>query len=235
MNLFYAPGLTENDTSYILDEEESNHCLRAVRKGTGQNIFLTNGTGLIAEGIISGKESGCCTVSIWDTRREAARQWKLEMAVAPTKNHERFEWFAEKATEIGIESIVPLICRHSERTRINSERLNRIMISAMKQSNNCYLPLVFPETEFNDFIGKEHGGQKFIAWCGDDEIPELKNKLESGKDVLILIGPEGDFTSEEIMLAKKNGFVPISLGKNRLRTETAAMVACHTANLMNDV
>jgi 16S rRNA (uracil1498-N3)-methyltransferase len=234
MNVFYAPGLNESDISCTLDSDESNHCLRAMRRATGQSITLTNGCGLFADGIISAVESGKCIVDISEIRKETAKRWNLELAVAPTKNMNRFEWFTEKATEIGVDTIYPLICEHAERTHIQHDRINRLLVAAMKQSLKSYLPVLMPEIRFSDLIKKEFPGQKFIAWCGDEKILPLKDVIEKEKKILILIGPEGDFSIDEIDLALKNGFIPISLGKNRLRTETAAMVACHIANLIND-
>jgi 16S rRNA (uracil1498-N3)-methyltransferase len=234
MNLFYAPGLNEADAFYTLDQEESNHCFRSMRRATGQSISLTNGCGLLAEGVISGNEAGRCLVQIIKNKQEMPNNWKLQMAVAPTKNQDRFEWFSEKASEIGIDSIVPLICEHSERTRVPHDRLNRLLVAAMKQSLKSYLPLLFPEITFQSLLSQGFAGQKFIAWCGEDKVPHLKFVLEKAKDVLILIGPEGDFSPDEVSLAKEYGFIPVSLGKNRLRTETAAIVACHTVNLINE-
>jgi 16S rRNA (uracil1498-N3)-methyltransferase len=234
MNLFYGPGLRDGDVVFTLGAEESNHCIRALRQAVGQRITLTNGAGLFADGIISSVESGKCVVELSEFRKEAGKNWKLEMAVAPTKNTNRFEWFAEKATEIGVDAIYPLICKHSERAKIQYDRMNRLLVAAMKQSLKSCLPLLLPEIKFSDLVKREGSGQKFIAWCGDKKVPHLKEVMEKEKNTLILIGPEGDFSDEEVDLAIKSGFIPISLGKNRLRTETAAMIACHTANLIND-
>jgi 16S rRNA (uracil1498-N3)-methyltransferase len=233
MNLFYAPGLNKDDIFCTLDADESNHCTRSMRKSSGQNIMLTNGRGLLAEGNITGTESGRCTVQITKVTADEGRKWNLEIAVAPTKNLDRFEWFAEKASESGIDAIIPLICKHSERRNIQHDRLNRLLIAAIKQSLKSYLPLVMLETGFNELVVKKYNGQKFIAWCEAASDHHLKDVLKKGEDALILIGPEGDFSAEEIDLAKAHGFIPVSLGKNRLRTETAAITACIIANLIN--
>jgi len=158
----------------------------------------------------------------------------LHLAVAPTKMNERYEWFLEKATEIGIQEITPIICEHSERKVIKTDRFQKILESAMKQSLHYYLPKLNEPIAFKDFIKKEFDGQKFIAHCEETDKKSLKNELENGKDVTILIGPEGDFSVKEIQLAIENSFIPVSLGNTRLRTETAAIVACHSVVFKNE-
>jgi len=158
----------------------------------------------------------------------------LHIAIAPTKNIDRIEWFLEKATEIGIDEITPLICIHSERRTVNAERLNKVIIAAMKQSLKAYLPKLNKETKIEEFIRQQTTSSKFIGYCSGD-TQKLKDMYKSGNDAVILIGPEGDFSEGEVMKAKENGFIPINLGNSRYRTETAALVACHTINLMNDV
>jgi 16S rRNA (uracil1498-N3)-methyltransferase len=158
----------------------------------------------------------------------------LTIGVAPTKNIDRFEWFLEKSTEIGIDRVIPLLCRYSERKEIKPERLEKVMVSAMKQSIKAYLPVLSPLQTFKEAIKSQFSGQKFIAHCYEGEKQLLRDAVVRGKDVLILIGPEGDFSNEEVELAINEGFVPISLGNSRLRTETAALVACHTVNLINE-
>jgi 16S rRNA (uracil1498-N3)-methyltransferase len=146
---------------------------------------------------------------------------------------DRFEWFLEKATEIGIDEITPIFCSHSERIRIKTERLQKILISAMKQSLKAYLPKLNEPIDLKKLLSKDFQGQKFIGYCESNEVDELQKVYKPGSNALILIGPEGDFSTEEIILSKKEGFIPISLGKSRLRTETAGVVACHTILLMN--
>ena len=159
--------------------------------------------------------------------------FRVHIAIAPTKNIERIEWFLEKATEIGINRVTPLLCRFSERKEIKAERLEKVMISAMKQSLKAYLPQLDELTRFNEFIQQPFDGQKYIAHCDNQHRDLLRNKVIPGQNYLILIGPEGDFSTEEIELALKHGFQPVSLGESRLRTETAGLVACHTVNLLN--
>ncbi|MEN8116270.1 MAG: RsmE family RNA methyltransferase, partial [Bacteroidota bacterium] len=156
------------------------------------------------------------------------------IVIAPTKNIDRFEWFLEKCTEIGIDEITPILSEHSERKVIKPGRLEKIVVSAMKQSVKAYLPKLNELTSFNDLVKTSDAPAKFIAHCNGGEKPHLKNNIEPGKNVLILIGPEGDFSPAEVELAKENGFKEISLGTSRLRTETAGVVACHIVNLIND-
>jgi 16S rRNA (uracil1498-N3)-methyltransferase len=154
--------------------------------------------------------------------------------VAPTKNNDRFEWFLEKATEIGVNEITPIICERSERKIIKPERMEKVIQSAMKQSLQAYLPKLNKAVTFKEFIDQPREGLLFIAHCDDDEKMELKRRVAPDKDITILIGPEGDFSRQEIITAYENGFLPVSLGENRLRTETAAIVACTTVNMINN-
>jgi 16S rRNA (uracil1498-N3)-methyltransferase len=162
------------------------------------------------------------------------RDYHLHLAVAPTKNISRFEWFLEKATEIGIDEITPIICDHSERVKVNIERLERVLIAAMKQSQQVWLPQLNEPVDFSDFVHDASAKHlNYIAWVSKAHQTLLKSHYQPGKDATILIGPEGDFSKNEIDLALSNDFIPISLGENRLRTETAAIVACHTVVLLN--
>jgi 16S rRNA (uracil1498-N3)-methyltransferase len=176
-----------------------------------------------------------CMVEIVETKKDyKKRNHHLHIAIAPTKNNDRLEWFLEKATEIGIDEITPIVCEHSERKVIKPERLEKILISAMKQSIKAYKPQLNELVRYMDFIKQPFAGEKFIAHCEDHEKSFLKNRYTVGRDVLILIGPEGDFSPAEIELALQNQFKEISLGNSRLRTETAGVVACHTINLLNE-
>ena len=232
MNLFYTPDF--KDGLYQLPEAESKHVARVLRMTTGDPIFLTDGIGNMIEAAIVDADPKRCIVKANRIIPEyQKRLFHLHIAIAPTKNTERFEWFLEKSTEIGIDVITPLICKHSERTKINSDRLQKVIIAAMKQSLQAYLPKLNQPVAFKQFIEKPHEEDKFIAYCGESESIELAKIYRKGAKTLILIGPEGDFSFEEVESAKKQGFVPISLGKSRLRTETAGIVACHTVNLMN--
>lgn len=231
MHVFYTPDI---QNSPELPEEEAQHCLRVLRLGTGDEITLTDGKGCFYKAEITAASGKRCLVSVKETIPQAPLwQCHLHIAVAPTKNMDRNEWFAEKATEIGFDELTFLNCRFSERKVIKTERIEKILVSAIKQSLKARLPKLNEMTDFSRFIAQEFKGQKFIAHCYEGEKPLLKDVLTPGKDAVVLIGPEGDFSEEEVRAAIAHGFVPISLGKSRLRTETAALVACHTLNLMN--
>ena len=233
MHLFYTPDLKED--SYRLSEEESKHCVRVLRLTEGDPVFLIDGKGLFCEAIIATAHPKACLLKVVDRKiNYGKRDFQLTIGVAPTKNIDRFEWFLEKSTEIGIDRVIPLLCRYSERKEIKPERLEKVMVSAMKQSIKAYLPVLSPLQTFKETIKSQFSGQKFIAHCYEGEKQLLRDALVRGKDVLILIGPEGDFSTEEVEMAINEGYMPISLGNSRLRTETAALVACHTVNLINE-
>ena len=213
MHVFYTPDIQKTNE---LPEEEAQHCTRVLRLSIGDEITLTDGKG-----------------SFYKAEITAATNKRCLVAMAPTKNMDRNEWFAEKATEIGFDELTFLNCRFSERKVIKNERIEKILISAIKQSLKARLPKLNEMTDFNKFINQEFKGQKFIAHCYEGEKPLLKDVLKAGEDALVLIGPEGDFSEGEVEKAIERGFTPISLGKSRLRTETAALVACHTLNLLN--
>lgn len=231
MQLFYTPDIQGNN--YQLDETESKHAVRVLRLANGDSIQLIDGKGNFYEARIVDAHPKKCRVEITKTVAEfGKRNHYLHLAVAPTKNIDRFEWFLEKATEIGIDEITPVLCEHSERKVIKDERLEKVIVSAMKQSLKAYLPKLNPLTPIKDLLNSNFQGKKFIAHCYDQDKRELKNELDESTDNLVLIGPEGDFSEEEIQLALSKQFIPISLGESRLRTETAAVVACHTVNLL---
>jgi len=232
MHLFYTPDLLTD--TYRLSEEESKHCVRVLRLTEGEKLFLVDGKGLFCEAVIISANPKACILNVTNRKSNyAKRDYQLTIGVAPTKNIDRYEWFLEKATEIGIDIIIPLLSRYSERKEIKPERLEKVMVSAMKQSIKAYLPILNPMQTFKKTISDPFSGQKFIAHCYEGEKPLLRDVVEKGKDVLILIGPEGDFSTEEVELAISEGFIPVSLGTSRLRTETAALAACHTVNLIN--
>jgi 16S rRNA (uracil1498-N3)-methyltransferase len=232
MNLFYAPDL--NPILHTLPEEESKHITRVLRMGTGDIVFLADGQGTLAEAQIVDPSPKKCSVRIIKTEKEYnKRPFHLHIAIAPTKNIDRFEWFLEKSTEIGIDEITPLLCEHSERNRLNPDRLQKVLVAAMKQSLKAYLPELHEPADFNKFVSIPFEGEKFIAYCGEEEMAELTKVHRQGAKTLILIGPEGDFSVNEVGIARNAEFHPISLGKSRLRTETAGIVACHTINLLN--
>lgn len=231
MHVFYTPDIR---TKAELPEEEAQHCIRVLRLTTRDEITLTDGKGNFYRAEISAASNKRCLVNIIETvYQQPLWPCHLHIAMAPTKNMDRNEWFAEKATEIGFDELTFLNCRFSERKVIKTERIEKILVSAMKQSLKARLPQLNEMTDFDKFIARDFNGQKFIAHCYEGEKPLLRDALHKGEDALVLIGPEGDFSEEEVKKAIEKGFIPISLGKSRLRTETAALVACHTMNLMN--
>jgi 16S rRNA (uracil1498-N3)-methyltransferase len=237
MHLFYTPDI--DGELYTLSEEESKHAIRVLRLEKGDAVSLIDGKGNLFQGEVADDHPKRCTVHITDIQKQyGKRSFHLHIAMAPTKNMERTEWFLEKAVEIGLDEFTPLQCEHSERVVVKTERLHKIAVAAMKQSLKAYEPVLHEAITFPKFIQSAAAfkGEKFIAHCERETLqpPLLKNTYTKGGDALILIGPEGDFSPQEITLARTNGFREISLGKSRLRTETAALVACHTLNLINE-
>jgi len=236
MQLFYSPDIVTETAgqSILLDAEESHHCIRVLRKKAGDTIHITDGRGRLYEAVVTNENSGKCLLTVTSTVSAAAPMpFHLHLAVAPTKSNDRFEWFLEKATEIGISEITPVICEHSERTAIRTDRMQKILVSAMKQSLNLHLPELNEAVKFNEFINRGFTGQKFIGYVEEKQETLLKDCYTKGSGCVILIGPEGDFSKEELEKAKQKGFETISLGNSRLRTETAALVATMTINLLN--
>jgi 16S rRNA (uracil1498-N3)-methyltransferase len=232
MHLFYSEEISGE--IYTLPPEESKHCIRVLRLKKGDIIHLTDGKGNLYETKIIDDDLKYCTLKIMNTQHEfGRRKFSLHIAVAPIKNISRFEWFLEKATEIGIDVISPLICEHSERRVVPKERLNKLITAAMKQSLKAYHPILNEAVNFQNFVSQDIQEEKYIAYCSENYMDQLKQVYEPGKNALIMIGPEGDFSIKEIEMAVKAGFKPVSLGPDRLRTETAALVACHTVNLLN--
>ena len=231
MQIFYTPDIAVNPE---LPEEEAGHCIRVLRLTEGDEILLTDGKGTFYKAAISRAHHKHCEVSILESWQQPALwNFHLHIAVAPTKNMDRMEWFAEKATEIGIDASNCLICRFSDRRDIKPARIEKILFSAMKKSQNATLPQLEGMTDFKSFVSQPFDGRKFIAHCEDGDKTLLKQTYRPGENALVLIGPEGDFSPEEIELALQQGFEPISLGESRLRTETAALVACHTIHVLN--
>jgi 16S rRNA (uracil1498-N3)-methyltransferase len=220
---------------FTFDSDESKHIARVLRLKREDMIYLTDGKGCLFSGKIIDDNPKRCTVQI-DDKVETISQapYHLHIAVAPTKNLSRLEWFVEKATELGISEITPLACDHSERVTFKIERLERIAVAAIKQSQQTWLPQINQITSFTDFIKDTPKGEGYIAYVDPVQTtPLLKTVYIKGQNAIILIGPEGDFSKFEIDAAVEAGFIPISLGKNRLRTETAALVASYTINLIN--
>lgn len=232
MYLFYTADIHED--SAFLDESESRHCTRVLRMKEGELLDFIDGKGSKYKGQLMKADPKQCNIRILEKEENfEKRSYYLHMAIAPTKNNDRFEWFLEKSTEIGIDMITPLICDHSERKKIRMDRFERIILSAVKQSLKAYLPVLNPLVDFQEFISSEHPEEEFyIAHCHEQEKKKLIKEAGGKDSYLLLIGPEGDFSETEIQLAIKNGFTPITLGTGRLRTETAGVAG---AQIIADV
>lgn len=234
MYLFYCPDI---DIKHTLSEEESAHCVRVLRYTAGDEILITDGRGTTYTARITNPHPKHCDFEIIASeKQEKHHAFHLHIAIAPTKNIERMEWAIEKCVEIGVDEMTPLLCRFSERKQLRTDRLEKIILSAAKQSLTPYLPVLHELTPYDSFVREQAklNQQNFIAHCYKDEKRFLKDEMELSRDVLVLIGPEGDFSEKEVADALALGFVPVSLGNSRLRTETAAVVACHTAVLLNE-
>ncbi|NJB70318.1 16S rRNA (uracil1498-N3)-methyltransferase [Saonia flava] len=234
MQLFYNPDIDNSANQFVFPVEESKHIVKVLRKVEGDKLHVTNGKGFLYTVEILLANPKKCKVSIVDTEKEHPKMYWLHMAVAPTKMNDRYEWFLEKATEIGVNEITPIICDHSERKVIKKERMEKVIQAAMKQSQRSFLPKLNDAIPYSEFMSQEKKGLLFIAHCENEEKLELKRRVAADKDVTILIGPEGDFSSSEINTAYEKGFIPVSLGQYRLRTETAAIVACTTVVMINN-
>ena len=233
MQLFYVPNIAGAEV--ILDETESKHAIRVLRLQTGDFVQIVDGAGGLFKAEIADANPKKCRLAIVESNLNfGQRDFHLHIAIAPTKNNERFEWFLEKATEIGINEITPLITERSERKTVNPERLDKIIVSAMKQSLKAYLPRLNNPQSFKELVRQPFDGKKLIAYIEEKQTVHLKNVVGKNDNVHVLIGPEGDFSPAEVQLALQNGFQPVSLGESRLRTETAGIVACHIVNLAND-
>ncbi|UKJ07704.1 16S rRNA (uracil(1498)-N(3))-methyltransferase [Solitalea lacus] len=233
MHLFYTPDIA--GSSYQLNEEESKHCVRVLRLTTGDIIYLIDGRGgFYKTEIIDAHPKRCALHVLEHIENYGKRNFYLHVAIAPTKNIERIEWFLEKATEIGIDEITPIICQRSERKEVKTERLNKIIVSAMKQSLKAFQPKLNESVDFKRFIVQRSEKCKLIAHCIESDRKSLGQTYHKGQEVLVLVGPEGDFSEEEINFALQNDFKPVTLGESRLRTETAGLVACAQLNFLNE-
>lgn len=234
MNLFYTPDI--EGQYYTLSPEESKHCIRVLRFTEGEPVSLVDGRGNWYNGVIDRPDARGCGVKVLERMANYGRRsFRLHLAIALTKNIDRIEWMLEKCTEIGIDEITLLNTEHSERKVVKEERLEKVIIAAMKQSLKAYLPKLNSLTEFRTFIASCGEVQKLIAHCHEGEKKRLDEVYQMGNDVVILIGPEGDFSAAEVALAEKHRFIPVTLGTSRLRTETAGLVACHSVNFMNRI
>jgi 16S rRNA (uracil1498-N3)-methyltransferase len=235
MQLFYNPDIDETTETFSFDKEESRHIIKVLRKKDSDILHVTNGLGLVFETEITLASDNKCIVEVLSIKKSPEPKFHLHLAVAPTKMNDRFEWFLEKATEIGIQEITPVFCDRSERKVVNKERFEKIILSAMKQSNETYLPKLNEAISFKEFIKQKNEGLQLIAHCEETDKKSLKEVLKPNENVTVLIGPEGDFSEKEIALAIENNYQPVMLGNTRLRTETAAVVACHSVVFFNEV
>ncbi len=232
MQIFYTADINSNE--FTLSKEESKHCIMVLRKTIGDEINLIDGKGGFYTARITDNNIKSCKLEIVKIENDFGKsKTHIHIAIAPTKSNDRFEWFLEKATEIGINEITPIVCDNSERKVLKLERMNKILISAMKQSKRAYLPKLNDVISYKAFVQSTFDEDCYIAHCVESEKSQLKDVLIKNKNSLILIGPEGDFSTNEIQLALENNFKAVSLGSSRLRTETAGIVACHTINLIN--
>lgn len=234
MHHFYCPHIL---SSLQLTEEESVHAIRVLRLGIGDTIRIFDGNGHIYDAVIEQAHPKHTSVRISDTLFvQKNRNYHIHIAIAPTKNSDRLEWFVEKVCEMGVDRITPLICRYSERKICKTDRLHKIMVAAIKQSQQAYMPVLDDAMDFSEWLASSESEHKFIAHCYDDNAKkELANAYISEKDVVVGIGPEGDFSEEELKKAFEKGFKSVSLGETRLRTETAGIVACHTIHVVNQL
>lgn len=234
MQYFYSNNIIKD--LVILNEEESKHCIKVLRHKVNDKIYLIDGIGGLFLCKILDDNFNQCKLQIIKKEEVHERNFKLHIAISPIKNVDRFEWFVEKATEIGIDEITPIVCNKTEKLKIKKDRIQRILLSATKQSLNAKIPLFNEMVNFKDFISLQKNNQnieKFIAYCGVDITQNLKSVYSQKSNTVIIIGPEGDFTENEVKYSLENGFKPVSLGVNRLRTETAGVMACSTINILN--
>ncbi len=233
MQIFYAPYIS--GSTYVLDEKESKHCIRVLRMTKGTPVRLIDGKGTLYEGFINDPDSKRCQISISEIKAEyEKRDYRLHIAISPLKNSERFEWFIEKSVEMGVDEITPLICKNTEKQSVKHERINNIIISAMKQSIKAYKTVFNDPLFYSDFTSHHYEGIKMIAHCSSlTDRKKISEVYKKNENVVIMIGPEGDFSEKEILSAISNNFIPVQLGSSRLRTETAGIAACHSIYFIN--
>ena len=235
MQLFYSKEISSKTSQYAFDKTESRHIVRVLRKVEGDTILITNGFGDLFVSKIEIANDKKCLITIQEIiQKEKDRKYNLHIAIAPTKLNDRFEIFLEKATEIGVDTITPLICDHSERKVLKTDRMEKIIQAAAKQSLKFYFPKLNDPVKFSEFIKQQHSGNLFIAHCANNEKMLLKNVVKPQTETTILIGPEGDFSLNEIKQSLEHKFIPVSLGESRLRTETAGIVAAHSLAFINE-
>ncbi|MBK3518986.1 16S rRNA (uracil(1498)-N(3))-methyltransferase [Carboxylicivirga marina] len=230
MELFYDPDFKGQG---VLNESESKHCINVLRHKIGDIITVADGKGHYFRCTIVTAHPKKCDLELVETQKFAEPDVKIHLAVAPTKNIDRFEWLIEKAMELGVSEITPLLCNHSERKKVRTDRLERIVVAAMKQSLKAHMPIINELTPFDSFI-KQENPKGYIAHCYDSVKTPLKNAYQTKSDCTLCIGPEGDFSLEEVNKATAANYEAVSLGQSRLRTETAGLIACHTIHLLNE-
>ncbi len=233
MQIFYSTNVS--DGKALFRREESGHCLRVLRMRSGDSLSFTDGKGNLYEGVISDDDPTGMTVTITSTKINCGRRnYRIHIAISPLKNDDRLEWFIEKAVETGVDEITPLVCSRTEKKKIRKERLESLILSAMKQSVKCYLPQLHEPLLFSEFINTPFTGKRLIASCDPDIIRNaITSSFCRGDDVQMLIGPEGDFTGDELTMAISAGFLPVHIGSSRLRSETAGVAACCSVYLAN--
>lgn len=233
MQIFYCGEISQGKA--LFNREESRHCLKVLRMRDGEEITFTDGRGNLYQGVITAADPSAMSAAVTSVIQEyGKRGYRLHIAISPLKNDDRLEWFIEKAVETGVDEITPLLSSRTEKSRIRRERLEALILSAMKQSVKSYLPQLNNPVRFTDFIAGQHAGKKIIACCDPavERMP-VTSSFSRGDDVVIMIGPEGDFTLEEVTAALQAGFQPVHIGPSRLRTETAGVVACCSVYLAN--
>ena len=236
MQLFYNKDINASSNQFTFDKTESRHIVKVLRKKDGDLLYITNGNNkLFTVKIILANDKKCLVEIIKSETKPKSWNYHLHIAIAPTKNNDRLEWFIEKATEIGIDEITPIICSNSERTILKSERLEKIAQSAMKQSLKYLLPKLNAPKRFSDFVSQKFDAELFIAHCEEQEKISLAKSVKPNANILIMIGPEGDFSPLEIEKALSSKFIPVALGESRLRTETAGVVAVNTVAIINEL
>lgn len=234
MQLFYTPGIQPQHDAFVLSEEESKHAVRVLRMTKGDQLHLVDGKGGLYTAAIADAHPKRTVLTISNVSLNyGKRPYYLHIAIAPTKNIDRMEWFLEKATEMGIDEVTPIICAHSERKELKAERLTKVMVAAMKQSLKAFLPTLNEPVPFEAFIAAPFSGKGFIAHCAAGNRHYINGLLQPHEKALVLIGPEGDFSETEIDAASAAGFIPASFGNARLRTETAALTVCLEVAIIN--
>jgi 16S rRNA (uracil1498-N3)-methyltransferase len=231
--MFYAKDITPDTGHYTMDEPTSKYCIQVLRHTRGDEVLLTDGRGGKYKTVIADDNRKKCVVQIRQYELIPPVAAPVRIAISFTKNTSRIEWFLEKATEIGIQAVIPLVSQRTEKEKFRADRFENILVAAMLQSQQYYLPVLEAPAAFDTLVQQPPATQHFIAHCLPEQKTHLWQAMQPGKDSLLLIGPEGDFTPEEIQLALQKGFQPVSLGNTRLRTETAGVVGCTMMNAVN--